>query len=102
MRKEKYNKLTEEQKNKERKGCLERYYKNREKIIIANKKWKEDNKERNALYKFSYNIEFCYGITIDIYNEMFIKQEGKCLICNRHQSEFKKDYQLIMIIKQVK
>ena len=30
-----------------------------------------------------------YGITLDEYNQMFAEQEGKCLICGRHQSEFK-------------
>lgn len=28
-----------------------------------------------------------YGISLDIYNEMFQKQNGCCAICNTHQSE---------------
>lgn len=90
MIKEKYNKLTEEQKNKEREGCLKRYYKNREKLIAKNKEWKINNKERNALTKYSSNIKTSYNITIDIYNKMFDEQKGRCKICGRHQSEFKK------------
>ena len=31
-----------------------------------------------------------HNITPEVYNEMFDKQQGKCLICNRHQSELKK------------
>ena len=89
MKREKYNKLTEEQKAKERKGCLERYYKNREKLIEKNKEWKKNNKEKITLTRFAYNIKNCYGITIDIYNTMFNNQNGCCAICNKHQSKFK-------------
>jgi hypothetical protein len=31
-----------------------------------------------------------HNITPDVYNDMFNKQEGKCPICNRHQSELVK------------
>jgi hypothetical protein len=31
-----------------------------------------------------------YELTADGYNEMFASQEGKCLICKRHQEEFSK------------
>lgn len=31
-----------------------------------------------------------YGISIDQWNQLFIKQNGCCAICTRHQSEFKK------------
>ena len=40
--------------------------------------------KRNAVYKNEY------GITIEDYNKMFEKQNGKCAICKKHQSEFKK------------
>lgn len=31
-----------------------------------------------------------YGITQEEYDNLFLKQEGKCKICQKHQSEFKK------------
>ena len=31
-----------------------------------------------------------YGITPEIYNEMFAKQEGCCAICLQHQNNFKR------------
>lgn len=31
-----------------------------------------------------------YGISLVQYNELFLKQSGKCAICKRHASEFKK------------
>lgn len=31
-----------------------------------------------------------YGITLDDYNRMFAAQKGCCIICERHQIEFKR------------
>lgn len=31
-----------------------------------------------------------YGITVDIYNKIYNKQEGKCAICNIHQSKLRR------------
>jgi hypothetical protein len=31
-----------------------------------------------------------FGITLEQYNQLFAKQEGKCAICQKHQIEFKK------------
>ena len=35
------------------------------------------------------DLERRYGVTIEQYNKMFEKQNGKCYICQRHQSQFK-------------
>lgn len=43
--------------------------------------YKEESRQRHLIRK--------YGLTVDRYNQMFIKQEGKCVVCKRHQSEFK-------------
>jgi len=51
-----------------------------------NKRWKSNHKDGSRNHKLMYH----YGITLIQYNDMFTKQEGKCSICQRHQSEFKK------------
>jgi|APFre7841882654_1041346.scaffolds.fasta_scaffold89221_2 hypothetical protein len=59
---------------------------NRNKIRAKQKKYNKLNpiKRKNAMLKYEY------GITLDDYNKMFNKQEGKCAICQRHQNELKK------------
>jgi len=42
------------------------------------------------LQKKSKFLQRKYGITIEQYNEMFNKQNGKCAACNKHQSELVK------------
>lgn len=44
--------------------------------------WNDKNRDQK------YRIH--YGITLDQYNEMFAEQEGRCKICNTHQTELKK------------
>ena len=72
-------------KHKDREKETRRKYliKNREKVLETQKKWNRENFERrkNVILK---NV---YGITLDDYNKMFNKQEGKCAICQRHQNE---------------
>ena len=40
-------------------------------------------------YHRNWNYIHYYGITLDDYNQMFLLQKGKCLICGKHQSETK-------------
>jgi uncharacterized DUF497 family protein len=47
-------------------------YSNSESVRLA-------RRDRDYLKKF--------GITLEDYNKMFFEQEGKCFICNKHQSE---------------
>lgn len=35
-------------------------------------------------------IKHRYNLTPDEYNKIFTRQKGRCAICGRHQSEFKK------------
>lgn len=67
----------------------------------ANKKWKDSNLEYNNEHSKkwnkknpekvkSYRLKREFGITLEQYNIMFTNQNGKCLICLRHQSEFKR------------
>ena len=69
--KDKYARVTEEQKQKQRESCR-RYMKNNSVTM------------RNSYLKRSY------GITADEYNDMFIMQGGRCAICGMHQCEFKR------------
>lgn len=43
-------------------------------------------KEKTYNAKRKYMLKKCYGMTIEDYNQMFLKQEGCCAICNEHQS----------------
>ena len=42
-------------------------------------------------YKRNDHLKRRYGITLDQWNEMFSEQGGCCAICNKHQSELKKN-----------
>src|ERR1035437_9773262 len=55
----------------------------KEEIKKRNEQWNINNK-RNLHLKRKYNI------TQEQYNELFNKQNGKCAICGKHQSELKK------------
>ncbi len=41
-------------------------------------------------HKRSAYLRHAYGITLEDYNSMFTKQEGKCAICKIHQIELNK------------
>lgn len=60
----------------------ERYGKEYYKELRNNPKYKEYRKNQHLKKKF--------GITLDEYNLMFLKQQGKCLICNTHQRDLKR------------
>jgi len=72
------------------KAMTKRYYdKHRDKLIIISKKYAMKNPDKPKTYKRKYQLKR-YNITLDQYNEMFNKQEGKCAICKKHQNEIKK------------
>lgn len=50
------------------------------------KKYRETHKE----YIRNDRLMRSYGITSEIYDKMFKDQEGRCLICKKHQIEFKR------------
>lgn len=84
--------------SKKRKEYNKRYYwKHRSKALSNNKQWRLDNKEQQKLYRLknkskkkNFYLQFHYGLTLEQYNEMFIKQNGCCAICGKHQSELKR------------
>jgi hypothetical protein len=68
---------------------------------IANRKWRNENKEKVANYQRKYRkqnpqkyinlrLKWTYGISIEEYNEMFLKQNGLCAICKRTDIEQKR------------
>jgi hypothetical protein len=48
----------------------------------------EKRKQKEYDLKGSYKK---YGLTVEIYNEMFIKQNGSCVLCGTHQSALTKN-----------
>jgi hypothetical protein len=52
--------------------------------------WARKHKEEYKDKRRNYVLIKKYGITVEQYNQLFLEQEGRCKICNRHQSEFKR------------
>jgi hypothetical protein len=79
------------QKNPDKlKAMTKRYYdKHRDKLIIKSREYSIKNPQKPKTYKRKYQLKR-YNITLDQYNEMFNKQEGKCAICKKHQNEINK------------
>jgi hypothetical protein len=48
--------------------------------------WKSRNKQKVMQTSRKNNYKRQYGITIDDWNEMFEEQQGRCAICDKHQS----------------
>jgi len=53
----------------------------------ANKKWDEANPKVIRTCWKKYRLKKNYGITIEQYDEMAQKQNHRCAICKKHQSE---------------
>lgn len=65
---------------------------NREKLRKWDSDWRNRlTPEEKKILNRRKSLKRCYGITLEEYEELFQKQKGKCLICKRHQSEFKKN-----------
>lgn len=57
------------------------------KIIALKTKKLNDNHKKFTRYSW---LKTKYNITVNDYNKLFEKQEGKCAICGAHQINFKK------------
>lgn len=58
--------------------------KNRERRNQLSREWSRSDKGRDS------HLKYKYGISLSDYNKMFVKQNGCCNICGKHQSEMKK------------
>ena len=62
-------------------------YKCKECIIKISNKWQREHPEQTIKNKRRNLLKKRYNITIEDYNEMFIKQKGCCGICGIHEIE---------------
>lgn len=51
-----------------------------------------ENRKKEKLNERNWSLKHKFGITQEEYNKKFIDQKGKCAICHRPQSEFKKGF----------
>ena len=63
------------------------YRKHSDKISKAAKQWQLNNPKKCKKIGRTWRLKHHYGLTLEQYDTIFQKQEGKCLICTRHQSE---------------
>lgn len=61
------------------------YHKKPEHYKRKSNNWIKKNPEKNK----HYSLKAAFNLTIEEYNELLIKQNYKCIICERHQNEFK-------------
>lgn len=50
------------------------------------KKYQKENKEKIK----NNQLKHSFGLTLDVYNQMLKKQNHRCGICERHESEFER------------
>lgn len=58
------------------------------KAAAIQRKYYANNSDK-AIKAFAYRLKTRYGLTVEQYNQLFEKQEGKCALCGKHQSELK-------------
>ncbi len=57
----------------------------------ARKRYLDQNPEVKTLTDRKYHLKR-YGLTVESYNSLFLKQNGCCAGCNLHQSEFNRNF----------
>ena len=74
-------------------------YKDKKKEAAFRKKWNEENRDKMVAYRKEYFVRNAnrirqayllrrFGITEEQYEELLNKQDGRCAVCLRHQSDF--------------
>lgn len=93
--------LTGAYKAMQKKSSHKWYLKNKETSKENSKSWHKRNLERSRKYKAdwarknrekkgrAWELKSDFGITLDDYNKLFIKQNGNCAICGINQSQLK-------------
>jgi hypothetical protein len=66
--------------------------KNREKVNMAAREWSKSNPEKAKMRNRKSNLKRKSGITLDIYEEHYRKQDGKCAICNKYYDKLCADH----------
>ena len=56
------------------------------------KQWRAKNPDKLARAERRHNLKKAYGLTIDDYNLLLDKQQKRCALCRRLQSQFKKRF----------
>jgi hypothetical protein len=64
--------------------------KNKERLLQLNYAWKEKNNEARKLHARRSLLKRLYGITLEQYDELLLKQDNSCAVCKRHKDEFTK------------
>lgn len=65
-------------------------YSSTEEVKIKRKKYKSKYKKLNKHVERRYKLKSKYGLSPEDYDKLFIKQNGSCKICEKHQDSFKK------------
>ena len=90
-------KATEYQKkwHKEHPGCGNRAARkwqrnNHDRAMEASYAWQDANPEKVFAYNLKSKLMKKYGLSVEDWDSMFKNQNGRCVICGRHQSELKR------------
>lgn len=88
------------------KGCVREKRQTKEyrqQSLLQQRRWRAENKDRVNAWSRKFreseygqkwirndSLKRTYGITLEHYESMWVKQNGKCAICGKHESEFSK------------
>jgi hypothetical protein len=53
-------------------------------------RWNSENPGREKLRHRKNALKTNFGMTLEDYNTLFTRQDGRCAICGKHQSDFTK------------
>lgn len=63
------------------------------KCSIRRKRNSKENSDKESLKAIKYRFK-TYGLTLQDYQNLYEKQNGYCPICNKHQSEFARSFDI--------